>query len=188
MIQRVAGTADVLAVLSAVSTDAATATEIFVFCVVCAWALSFQTTLIYAWRRSTSNMPKEESGRERAGEVWRKRSLNGGVLCVCFVYFRFCIAIFLAERFAWALPLHSIFTYFEHKYWTFTLLSSCWRLLYAVSCMIAPRTDGVIASNKYLNMQLKMIDKLSEPARSAYIANLANAIDTFNSCYSKCSC
>lgn len=47
-----------LAVLSAVSTDTA-ATKIVVFCVVCAWALSFQTTLIYAWRRSTNKMAKE---------------------------------------------------------------------------------------------------------------------------------
>lgn len=48
----------VLAVLSAVSTDAA-ATKIVVFCVVCAWALSYQTTLIYAWRRSTNKMAME---------------------------------------------------------------------------------------------------------------------------------
>lgn len=76
----------------------------------CAWALSFQTTLIYAWRRSTNKkkeMPKEEA-------EWRRRSLNGGVLyacvCACVVYFRFCIAIFLAERFACSLPLQRIFT------------------------------------------------------------------------------
>lgn len=176
-----------LAVLSAVSTDAA-ATKIVVFCVVCAWALSFQTTLIYAWRRSTNKMAKEvqkewerESRTRERERVTRRRSLNGGVLCVCVclhvcvcvVYFRFCIAIFLAERFLGALPLQRVFllwTQILNVYITFLLLSCSFSLIPSCLAWLHHGEQTVQWLNPLINNRkgiylFSIIDKKNSPIK-----------------------